>query len=137
MRGGVAGGRMLGPELSAVSIAEEVRAVSGGIVLCDCGIELWVDVEVWMEGFGGVKHTARRLRLSSRWRGTTVIISISQRNATSAGVRPGCSGNAIVSCQFVWFVFWKWLDDALRRRDDFLVPRFVARASGKIVPLPN
>lgn len=34
--------------------------------------------------------------LSSRWRGTTVTISISARKATSAWVRPGGSGSAMV-----------------------------------------
>ena len=33
---------------------------------------------------------------SSRWRGITVTSSISQRKATSGGVNPGGSGNAIV-----------------------------------------
>lgn len=33
---------------------------------------------------------------SSRWRGITVTISISHRNAVSGGVNPGGSGNAIV-----------------------------------------
>ena len=106
MRGGVGEGRVLGPGLIIVSIVEKLRSEDGCMVLCKCGIEVLVVVEVCMEGFCGVKLTARRLRLSSRWRGTTVIISISQRNATSAGVRPGCSGSAMVSCQFVWFVFW-------------------------------
>lgn len=32
---------------------------------------------------------------SRRWRGITVTISISHRKATSAGVRPGFSGNAM------------------------------------------
>lgn len=36
----------------------------------------------------GKKLTDRRFRLSSRWRGTTVTISISQRKATSIGVKP-------------------------------------------------
>lgn len=41
--------------------------------------------------------TPRRSRLSSRWRGITVTISISQRKATSIGVKPGCRGNAMVN----------------------------------------
>ena len=49
-----------------------------------------------LEGLNGGELTERRLRLSSRWRGTTVTISISQRKATSIGVRPACRGNAII-----------------------------------------
>jgi hypothetical protein len=49
-----------------------------------------------MAGFGGVGHTPSNSRLSSFWRGITVTISISQRKATSAGVRPGGRGNAMV-----------------------------------------
>ena len=37
----------------------------------------------------------RRGKLSRRWRGMTVTSSISQRKATSAGVRPCGSGEAI------------------------------------------
>jgi hypothetical protein len=39
--------------------------------------------------------TPNRSSLSSRWRGMTVTISISQRKATSEGVKPGGSGRAI------------------------------------------
>jgi len=46
-------------------------------------------------GVGGV-HTVRRERDSRRWRGITVTLSISQRKATSAGVKPGGRGSAIV-----------------------------------------
>jgi hypothetical protein len=49
-----------------------------------------------VEGLNGGELTERRFRLSSRWRGTTVTISISQRKATSTGVRPACRGNAII-----------------------------------------
>lgn len=45
-------------------------------------------------GVGGVL-TASKSKLSSFWRGTTVTISISQRKATSVGVRPGGKGNAM------------------------------------------
>jgi len=37
-----------------------------------------------------------RDRDSRRCRGTTVTVSISQRNATSAGVKPGGKGNAMI-----------------------------------------
>lgn len=53
-----------------------------------------------MRVWRGPELTPRRLRLSKRCRGTTVTISISQRKATSMGVRPGCKGSAIVSWQF-------------------------------------
>jgi len=42
------------------------------------------------------KRTLSREMLSSRWRGTTVTISISARYDTSAWVSPGGSGRAIV-----------------------------------------
>ena len=51
------------------------------------------------EGKGGGwwgKHTDNRLRLSRRCRGITVTVSISQRNATSVGVRPDGRGRAMV-----------------------------------------
>lgn len=40
--------------------------------------------------------------LSSRWRGTTVTISISQRKATSEWVRPGGSERAIVTSPWLF-----------------------------------
>ena len=45
-------------------------------------------------GVGGVL-TVRSERDSKRCRGTTVTSSISQRKATSVGVKPGARGNAI------------------------------------------
>jgi hypothetical protein len=69
-------------------------------------------------GLAGWELTERRLRLSRRWRGTTVTISISQRKATSIGVRPACSGNAMVaggvSCLVVEVGRGLFLGDALR-----------------------
>ena len=44
------------------------------------------------------QHTESKLRLSSLWRGITLTVSISQRNATSAGVRPGGRGSAMMDC---------------------------------------
>jgi hypothetical protein len=49
-------------------------------------------------------RTLSSLMLSSRWRGTIVTISISQRKATSAWVSPGGSGRAIVSSPVL---FWE------------------------------
>lgn len=49
-----------------------------------------------LSGVDGGELTERRFRLSRRCRGTTVTISISQRKATSIGVRPACRGNAMV-----------------------------------------
>jgi hypothetical protein len=46
-------------------------------------------------GSGEVMLTASSFRLSSLWRGMTVTISISHRNATSIGVMPGGSGSAM------------------------------------------
>ena len=42
-----------------------------------------------------MRLTPSRWRDSRRWRGTTVTSSISLRNATSDGVRPGVSGAAM------------------------------------------
>jgi hypothetical protein len=54
-----------------------------------------VDIEYEV---GGVQLTPRSCSASSRCRGITVTSSISQRNATSGGVKPGGRGNAIVFC---------------------------------------
>ena len=46
---------------------------------------------------------------SSRWRGITVTISISHRNAVSGGVRPDGSGKAMVgySRDKLWLYIWR------------------------------
>lgn len=44
---------------------------------------------------------------SSLWRGTIVIISISQRKATSVGTRPDGNGRAIlISCFFLFLLLF-------------------------------
>lgn len=47
--------------------------------------------------------TPNKSRLSSRCRGTTVTISISHKNATSIGVRPGGKGKAMSTSNCVTF----------------------------------
>jgi len=44
------------------------------------------------------KLAVSRVMLSRRWRGITVTVSISQRNATSIGVRPAGRGSAMANC---------------------------------------
>ncbi len=81
----------------------------------EVGAVRWAEVRCWALGGGmlvmrlrgdeekgvcggvdGGERTERRFRLSRRCRGTTVTISISQRKATSIGVRPACRGNAMI-----------------------------------------
>lgn len=45
---------------------------------------------------GGAFLTPSNSIASRRWRGITVTSSISQMNATSAGLRPGAKGRAMV-----------------------------------------
>lgn len=55
------------------------------------------------EWCGVAVRTPKRSRLSSRWRGMMETSSISHKNATSGGVRPGGRGNAmVVILQCVW-----------------------------------
>jgi len=64
------------------------------------GEKNWKGEESVWWGWRGQVLTPRRFRLSSRWRGITVTISISQRKATSIGVKPVCRGNAMVGGKF-------------------------------------
>ncbi len=75
-------------------------------VLVWCGTEHREGNERLWWGWRGQELTPRRLRLSRRCRGTTVTISISQRKATSIGVRPACRGNAMVVGE-VCVSWWK------------------------------
>lgn len=56
----------------------------------------WAYEALGLRGAWWGRRTDSRLRLSSLCRGITVTVSISQRKATSAGVRPAGSGSAMV-----------------------------------------
>jgi hypothetical protein len=85
-RGAVGGARELGPGKERVAPKIWKRGIENGF---GRGSVWWG--RIWGE------PTERRFRRSRRWRGTTVTISISQRKATSIGVRPACRGNAMVA----------------------------------------
>jgi hypothetical protein len=72
----------------------------------------------WREGLRWRgERTERRLRLSRRWRGTTVTISISQRKATSIGVRPAWRGNAMFVGSLCLVLKWEFMLDAVWRKE--------------------
>jgi hypothetical protein len=65
--------------------------------VCENGVGEFFSVLLrGLGGIGGGGLTLNKSILSSRWRGTTVTSSISARKATSAWVRPGGRGSAIV-----------------------------------------
>lgn len=70
------------------------KLISGVWVLTMYGL---VRMLVWGRAqLVGTGLTPRRWSASSRWRGTTVTSSISQRKAISGGVRPEGRGSAMV-----------------------------------------
>lgn len=61
-------------------------------------------------GWRRAQLTPSRLSPSSRWRGMTVTISISQRKAVSEGVRPGGSSKAMVEQDIIRFGYCELLE---------------------------
>lgn len=68
-----------------------VGGAEGGGFALEMGVSGW-----FLGGKGGGGRTPRRWMLSRRWRGTIVTSSISATKATSAWVRPGGRGSAIL-----------------------------------------
>jgi hypothetical protein len=70
--------------------------------------------EIGSRGWRGQRLTPSRFKLSSLWRGTTVTSSISQRKATSIGVKPGCKGNAMMVGILCFVRAERDLEDAMK-----------------------